>query len=285
MRPEEIDKLFKDKLGNASTPPPAAMWERLQARMDAEALQTVVPVGRKKSNMSVYMAVAASLSLLLSISVVFHNIKTNPEVNQVLVANDNLITEEPSTPVAPETIAHSEAALEKKSDDQATEVHNPASTNTETSKISAGTKVRAKSTTAMKAEIAQVSKTPKRVIQNAAASNAFVADKAAEAADKDITAESNTVLASNAPNSNLNAQPIEITIKRSAGTQNMLATSDDIQSSENVKKTVLAKNIFKQVRNLANGDQVEFADLGIRAEKIALGAQIGKQKFSKVINL
>ena len=38
MRPEEIDKLFKERLGKNAPTPPADVWSRLQERMQAEAL-------------------------------------------------------------------------------------------------------------------------------------------------------------------------------------------------------------------------------------------------------
>ena len=84
-------------------------------------------------------------------------------------------------------------------------------------------------------------------------------------------------------NANLNAEPVEIIIKRAVAAQTEMPVEGE-QESRGDKKA-LAKNIFKQVRNLASGQGVELEELGIRADRVALETQIGKQKISKVINL
>ena len=39
MRPEDIDKLFKERLGNTSPTPPTDLWNRLQERIETEMPQ------------------------------------------------------------------------------------------------------------------------------------------------------------------------------------------------------------------------------------------------------
>ncbi|GAB3814508.1 hypothetical protein GCM10028895_07680 [Pontibacter rugosus] len=82
----------------------------------------------------------------------------------------------------------------------------------------------------------------------------------------------------------MNAEPVEIVIKRAVASQTAMAEETSAPDVPN-NKVKLAKNIFKQVRSLAAGDGMELSELGIRADRVALETQIGKQKISKVINL
>ncbi len=282
MNPEEIDKIFKERLGNASPTPPADLWNRLQSKLEEETPHQIKPEKEKRGFMWIHSSIAATLALLLTVGVVFYNIKTSPEVSQTLTVNDAPVLEE--TPVLQEPKAIAKTENEKITDAQATQLNQPASSKSEGNNKTAVAikgKVKAVNQTA----IASAAKATKQVVKSELANGSHVAEKKAEQVAMDLKPDPTTVLLANASDSNLNAQAIEITIKRSGSNANAMRITEDQQPNELDKKTVLAKNIFKQVRNLANGEQVELADLGIRADKVALEAQIGKQKFSKVINL
>ncbi|GAB3814503.1 hypothetical protein GCM10028895_07670 [Pontibacter rugosus] len=114
MRPEDIDKIFKERLGNNAPTPPADMWARLQERMEDEKPvmgivqdeKTAVaePQVKKRSIMWMYSSIAATLSLLLAVSVVFYNINTGtPEINNGLTKHDVMQPEQSVVvPSAPE---------------------------------------------------------------------------------------------------------------------------------------------------------------------------------------
>ncbi|MDX5437363.1 MAG: hypothetical protein LPK03_09230 [Pontibacter sp.] len=288
MRPEEIDKIFKERLGNTSPTPPADLWNRLQDRMEAELPHQIKPEKEeeKRSFMWIYSSVAATLSLLLTVGVVFYNIKSTPEVSDALVQQEKPVLQE--TPIATvpatETIAQAETKTEKISEPQATDDATPASNITETvdkpATIAKATTKAVQQTKTARVMVSEVK--PKADVQQAIASNTPTAEKPA-ATETEATAAKPAAATALVASADLNAKPVEIIIKRSASPAT--ATEEAADESGLEKKARLAKNIFKQARNLANGEQVELAALGIKADRVALETQIGKQKLSKVINL
>ena len=297
MRPEDIDKLFKERLGNTSPTPPSDLWNRLQDRMDAEMPRQIKPKQeeeKRSSFMWMYSSVAATLSLLLTVGVVFYNIKSTPEVGDSLVKQDKTILQETPVYTAPaaETIATvvpaTEAegnATEKISEPQATEDATPASTITKkVDKPATIAKASTKSVQQHKKANAAVAEQPKANAQQAIALSTPITDKPAENATA-VSTPKPVVSSALAANADMNARPVEIIIKRAGSGAVATAPEEAEEPSGLQKKAKLAKNIFKQARNLANGEQVELADLGIRADRVALETQIGKQKISKVINL
>ncbi|WP_162053860.1 hypothetical protein [Pontibacter pamirensis] len=297
MRPEDIDKLFKERLGNTSPTPPADLWSRLQDRIEEEMPQKA-PLQLKeerRSYMWIYSSVAASISLVLTVGVVFFNINTgSPEINQAITEKGPVELHE--TPVisqpAPETIAQADVIKESGPEEknihtQATDASLSASNKAEEDvKTEAIAKATPKAVQQKQVK-ALTSKQPPVSVQQAIAANTL-SERAAEAAEavtvpagKPVTSTSLAVA-----DANMNAAPVEIIIKRAntSPTQVAMAETDDTSGGLD-KRARLAKNIFKQVRNLANGEEVELSELGINADKVALNTQIGKQKFSKVINL
>lgn len=299
MRPEDIDKLFKERLGNSSPTPPGDLWSRLQDRMEAEMPQKAPLQSKeeKRSYMWIYSSVAASISLVLAVGVVFFNIKTGTsEVSQSLANKGRIELHEPpiSSQPAPETIAQAEVATEsineeKKLTPQATDANLAASNKAEEDvKTEAIAKATPKAVQQKQVK-AIAPKQPQATVQQAIAVNIPTESPAETAEAVTLPAEkpvAPTALAS-ANAANMNAAPVEIIIRRSGSstpTQPAMAAANDAPSGID-KKAKLAKNIFKQVRNLASGEEVELSELGINADKVALNTQIGKQKFSKVINL
>lgn len=304
MKPEEIDKLFKDRLGNSSPTPSADLWSRLQERMEQENVSQqpimLVPEAEQKDGkrrfMWVYSSVAATLSLLLAAGVIFYNIRTGtPEVNQALTKHDNVLKEEvrqvpaempAAEAVRPDALAqqgsNTETATpeEKNITPQATAEQHAASTITKQPVkqqvyASATSKAKVKESTVTKA----VNQETKADAQTAIAANITPERPAVEA--QPVKAPTTQPAAS----ANLNAEPVEIIIKRAVATQAAAADEELAEPTQGSKRKALAKSIFKQVRNLASGEGVELSELGIRADRVALETQIGKQKISKVINL
>ncbi|WP_276495905.1 hypothetical protein [Pontibacter litorisediminis] len=302
MKPEEIDKLFKERLGNTSPTPPGDLWSRLQERMEADQekpLMVLTPEAEQKNEgkqrfMWIYSSVAATLSLLLAVGVVFYNIQTGtPEISETITKYDITLPEgrpaaEPILIPAPEAstpesmVAQQEPVeevlpqTEKKLAPQATEEATSASTITKAPiKQSAIAKATPKAAPQQPKAKALLKEATKADAQTAIAANILPATPATEVAPAKESA--------GFANANLNAEPVEIIIKRAVDSQTAMA--EPSAAPTNGGKKALAKNIFKQVRNLAAGEGVELEELGIRADRVALETQIGKQKLSKVINL
>lgn len=301
MRPEDIDNIFKERLGNTSPTPPGDLWNRLQERMELEMPQQAPLQPKEKeekgSYMWLYSSVAATVLLVLAVCVVFININTGTsEVNQTLAVKGRVELSE--TPVLhqpqPATIAQAEGTTgnsseEKKLSTQATEAESPASnTSEEDVKTEAIAGITPKAVQ-RKPAMANAAKQPQAKVQQAFANNTLT-ERAAEAEEYEAAPAVKLAIPSATSvakaDANLNAAPVEITIIRSGSPQAqvVLAQADEAPTGIE-KKTKLAKNIFKQVRNLASGEEVELSELGIHTDKVALNTQIGKQKFSKVFNL
>lgn len=291
MRPEDIDKLFKDRLDNSTPTPPADLWSRLQERIETEMPQQekpimmVQPKEKTRSFIWLYSSIAAAVSLVLTVGVVFYNVKTTPEVSGSL-AHKEQTQHIPEAPVAlepiSETIAQAEAQkeLENFSGAQATEQTKPASKVTEEI-----IKVQAVASTSTRKPVtkkAPETKAVDKTMENkpVVANNSPVETSAPVTPDvKPVTPGS---LAVASPSANMNAEPVEIIIKRAITSQPTPAEAEEPTSME--KKGLIAKNIFKQVKNIASGEPVELSEI-VRADRISLQTQIGKQKISKVINL
>ncbi|MBF9254850.1 hypothetical protein I2I11_16225 [Pontibacter sp. 172403-2] len=293
MRPEDIDKLFKERLGNSAPTPSGDLWSRLQERIGEE-----MPAQQKEKQLGfmwVRYSVAAVIGLLLAVGLVFYNMQHKaPGINGTVAQQP--ATEQPQQApdfapkaleeqAAPASIA--DAATDEKENNlpaQATEVKpdasNPAKAIAHTAEPAAQPEsVMKKSTIPAKASV----KSP-------AMAQTVPANKPAQepAATSENVAGTEPLMAaalasSEEPEAMTNTAPVEIIIKRAVTTQTVSAKAGEPNGLE--KKAKLAKNIFKQVRKLSNGEPVELADLGIKADKIAVGTTIGNQKFSKVINL
>ncbi|OKL41538.1 hypothetical protein [Pontibacter flavimaris] len=301
MKPEDIDKLFKERLGHTSPTPPADLWNRLQTRMEAGEEKPVIlltPEAEQKKEgkqryLWIYSAVAATLSLLLAVGVVFFNINSGtPEISGTITKYDGTLPEqstvvEPILIPAPEATAKesmmAEAAdenlpeTEKKLTPQATDEPTPAST---LSKKPVKQLTLAKATPKAAPQPGKAKATVQEVTMEDA-QPAIAANTTSEAPAVEVAPVTQPAAVASA---NLNAEPVEIIIKRAVATQTAMPEETEQLGSGNSRKA-LARNIFKQVRNLASGDGVELEELGIRADRVALETQIGKQKISKVINL
>ncbi|MCC9167053.1 hypothetical protein [Pontibacter harenae] len=305
MKEEEIDKLFSQKLSNAAPTPPADMWSRLQERMQEEMPAQEEPKivqlqpekeEKRHSFMWIYSSVAATLSLLLAVGVVFYNINTSPEVSQQLSSNgERVISETPlhipqSAPeTKEETQPEPEATAQNISEDQATEASNTSSEITE--EVKRATTIGAN---AEQQKPAVMERAPKKATSvslpiKGSAESIMAVHKPTDAAQVKVTEVKPITTASLASSSittpaasNLTAEPVEIVIKRAVVSQAPQPVAEE--PSELAKKTTLAKNIFKQMRNLSNGERVELSEI-VHADKISVETQIGKQKLSKVINL
>ncbi|MDX5420031.1 MAG: hypothetical protein LPK09_12515 [Hymenobacteraceae bacterium] len=288
MRPEDIDKLFKERLGPSAPTPPADLWNRLQDRIEAEMPSTNQEEQKPKGFMWLSYSIAAAIALLLSVGIVFYNVQRGTVPVDGIAHKKEQVAEQPliiteQTPNSGIAQTTEPVTTDSPVEQQTSEQFAPAVA------VPSASAVIPKATVAKATPKPAVSTNrPKSSTINSSSATQLVAqvDKPAipltpEKGDYYNTGE--TIPARFAANTvDMNAQPVEIIIKRAVALQ-QVEEEDELSGFK--KKQKLAKNIFKQVRNLSNGERVELSELGINADKIALETQIGKQKISKVINL
>lgn len=294
MKPEDIDKLFKDRLGHTSPTPPADLWNRLQDRIETEMPAASQGESKPLGFMWLSYSIAAAITLLLSVGIVFYNVQNGTvPVDRDGLADVNglkpeqpFIIEEPANTDAQLAQVAEKPASTSSSDEVLVEPATPTATTAPVTKPAETVTKQVIAKAAPKADVKKDS--PKNSTINSVSAQQLAAQvekpaipETLEKVNFDNTGETTpVVLAANTVD--MNAQPVEIIIKRAVAVQEV-ETDEELSSFE--KKQKLAKNIFKQVRNLSNGERVELSELGINADRIALETQIGKQKISKVIQL
>ncbi|WP_114782814.1 hypothetical protein [Botryobacter ruber] len=290
METHDIDKLFGERLKNAAPTPPADLWNRLQDRMETE-----MPVQQQEKKPVMlwrksYYGMAAAVTVLLTATMVFFHLRYNLPAADIKIAH----TEVAATKAAPavktpapatETIAAKQPEATEAAEIRLKNTAAPATIAAAPAKT--GTHATPKAT-----DTKQVQHEGQQPVKQAAPMQTLAlsiptvepttpTDVAA------VAAQPVTPIALAASQPDLNAQPVEIIIKRSPSPE--VASAPAAEAEEELsgfeKKQRLAKGIFRQARNLTSGEPVDLSDLGINASRIELETQIGKQKFSKVINL
>ncbi|MBC5773415.1 hypothetical protein H8S95_05010 [Pontibacter sp. KCTC 32443] len=286
MEPEEVDKLFKERLGRVAPTPPADLWNRLQERMQEELPQATPQIQpeehqEKRRLGFLYYSIAAAIALLLAVGVVLKLQQPQTITDQTIASAD--VTTETIKPaeitLAPEVTTEQSIAAVTTPDEETT----IASVTEEPTIVAEQEKAVAK-----KPVIKPRRKAEQQWVKvEAPQQPAMLAQqktKPEEPKQEPVQAAMQTPVAFASANS---AEPVEIIIKRSVSSEVVaMASADEPEETSSFdRKQRLAKNIFKQVKNLSNGEKINLADVGLNADKIALETKIGKQKISKVINL
>ncbi|WP_299986012.1 hypothetical protein [uncultured Pontibacter sp.] len=294
MKPEDIDKLFKERLGPSSPTPPADLWNRLQDRIETEMPGAQKEDAKPRGFMWLSYSIAAAIALVLSVGVVFYNVQngTVPVDRDGLADRNGLKPEQPLIITAP---APADDQLEQVIEEHAAtpsageELVEPVSPAETVAPAPTQPKTVKKQVIAKAEPSAETKKTRPEISTKSVATTQQLAAQVEKPAIPDAPQKGDyyntgetTPVAFAANTVDMNAQPVEIIIKRAVHVQGV-EVDEELSGFE--KKQKLAKNIFKQVRNLSNGEKVELSELGINADRIALETQIGKQKISKVINL
>lgn len=286
MEPEEIDKLYKERLGRMAPTPPADLWNRLQDRMAEEMPQAApVPLHEEKRRFGfLYYSIAAAVTLLLAVGVVLKFNQPQPATNHTM-AHTNVApgAEQPAaTIVAPE--ATPEQTIAAVTPDETIAEPTIAQTPTKVSETPAPAKTRR----AIPAKPAR--KTEERWVKVDPKPATMLARQTPVTEAPEMTPQQQTV-AQHTPVSFASAgsaEPVEIIIKRTVSQEHVAIAAADEPAEEATsfqRKQKLAKSIFKQVKNISNGEKVDLSEIGLSADRIALETKIGKQKISKVINL
>lgn len=277
MKEEEVDQYFKNKFSGFAPAPSADAWARLQSKLE--------PPLPKRNTMWVYYAAAAVTLLLLSGALVFwlNTQSVNP--------TGNLARQMPViSPIEPKLVDPVVAAAVTGQDElfQIPEILALNGENSQTTKT--------RNTTATTGKPVKKRKKIRPGILIAAAPKTFETTSqsvAPAAAEKKVTpaavvTQPSPTLASNQPPA---AKVLEVVIKKDAGEIMAQVGETEFETASALrnnlaKKGKLVKNIFKQARNLKNGDKVELSTLGLNANyRIDVESKILKQKYTKVINL
>jgi hypothetical protein len=289
MKPEDVDKLFRERLGPSSPTPPSDLWNRLQDKMEAE-----MPAKEKEIKPRGFMwmsySIAAAIILLLAVGIVFYNVQRKTIAVDGMAQNKKQVPEQPLiiTEPATEPAVVAQATEPVAIPDKPAITETPAPATAKTEAIPRATIAKAEKKPAAVREVAPTtasklaSTRPAPASQLVAKAEQPTLTVPAEKGSYYNTGEVVPATFASASSMNMNAQPVEIIIKRTSSVQTVEA-EEELTGFE--KKQKLAKNIFKQARNLSNGERVELSELGINADRIALETHIGKQKISKVIQL
>lgn len=277
MKEEEVDQYFKNKFDGFAPAPAADAWERLQNQL--------APPPPKRRTMGIYYA-AASLSLLVLSGALFFWLRT-----PAVTSPGNLARQAPVVrPLAPKTVG---PVVAGKSREEAFALPATLAVRNENHPV-------AKTAKAVTGPGKGLKKTrkirPERLIAAAPANGPAGGPPQAVPVEPTVTPAPVTSLpAPTLANHPAPTPPItilEVVIKKDAATpvastdDAALTTASDALRRNLAKKGKLVKNIFKQARNLKNGEKVELSTLGLSANyRIDVESKILKQKYTKVINL
>ncbi|GEO06783.1 hypothetical protein AAE02nite_44470 [Adhaeribacter aerolatus] len=276
MEPEEIDKLFKNRLGNLPVPPSADAWMRLQQKMEPP---------KKERTMWIYYAAASVVILLISGLLLLRNYNPEPTATvaqtEVTMPTEKNNSKNPITQATtpPETTSTSETAVIAQVDKKAEVVNREP-------KLEIRKETTRKNTDAKLAQVKPKGAGKKSGSELPATPTVDTKKDNAPA----LALENKTIIApdnqSVAANKEINNQVVQVLVKQDNTDEAALAYNTETDLRENIsKKGALLKNIYKQARNLKNGEPVELAALGLTPEKINSEKENIKQKLNKVISL
>ncbi|NEM98810.1 ribonuclease E domain-containing protein [Pontibacter burrus] len=283
MEPEEIDKLFNQRLGRMAPTPPADLWNRLQDRIQEEMPQAQPePQHEQKSRFGfIYYSIAAAITLLLAVGVVL-KFNQPQAISDQTIAQVDVIKQADQPTIAPETETIPEQTIAAATTPDET-IAEPVVTPEPTIAAEPKAVVTKKPVTRNAKKTERWVKMEENVKQPAAMLAQQTPKPATTVEVPTVTTHTPASFASAG-----SAEPVQIIIKRTVNQDDVAYAAAEEAPEESTsfqRKQKLAKNIFKQVKNLSNGEKVNLEEVGLNADRIALETRIGKQKISKVINL
>jgi cytoskeletal protein RodZ len=280
MSAEDLDKLFRDKLQNRPVAPSNDVWERMQARMQPPVVQ------EEKKPVMWYWSAAAAIVLLITVSIWM--LRPGQQINQGSVPMaakvEKVLPAQPET--TPTEVEKEEIKnIENISTPQATGSQALASIQTE----GASTETKNRVAPSKKRNVAPGTTQEKMKTQ--------VAPIKLQTPEPEMLAQA-TPPASNAASTNgastsstAAAEPMEIIVKldntmaeptKLAQNTKEPEADKDYNSGRSTGKVM--KGIFKQVKNLSQGEKIDLKELGLK-HTYALETTIGNKKISKTITL
>ncbi|MBG8554776.1 hypothetical protein [Hymenobacter guriensis] len=276
MQPEDIDKLFRQRLQGHAPTPPADLWSRLEAELQPE---------KKKRPMMWVYSMAAAIALLLMVGAGW--LLRGPQSPTTGSETPLAATETPAS--APASVMETPApeASKEKMIAQATPSPAPASTTPE-ARPAAATRPQASAPALVAAASrparprsaeASANPTTKSSFTDVAVVRPPDAQPERTQAAPAPTTPAQTLVASATPAASSAAPvgPIEVEVRRQAETPAALAAAAPDRRPR-------LGGILRQVRNAVRGDQVNLADAGL-PETLTVQARVAGRTLTKTIQL
>ncbi|MGV3642150.1 MAG: hypothetical protein ACO1NZ_16615 [Adhaeribacter sp.] len=259
MEPEEIDKLFRDKLAGRPALPSPEAWMRLQQQMEPK---------KKEKTMWIYYAAASVVLLMMAGLLYFRSgqpgagpaIATAPASKAPAPAPEKPATEQlqlANTRPAPQQ-ALPEVVSGRQQEAQ------PA-----VARVSGGSKPKSPRTRTRTRPV-------EAPVQLAVSEQQEQKSQDQPSLALAATPGSQPAQASAEPDLSI----VEVKVQRNPEVDQEPGLRDNLN-----RKGQLLKNIYKQARNLKNGEPVELASLGVNEGRIQEETKELKQKISNVISL
>ena len=280
MKPEDIDKLFNERLGNLERMPSPDAWLRLQEQLQPQPKRNVIPM---------WLSYAAAVAfLLLTGTYLYLNRLQSTSPRPVAALVQPLPMPQPKDAL-PATAQTGKDPLVDRPATIAQHKPQPAATQASDAPPQARSTPPAPALVSLPStpETAQTS-TPKRQKPAQAAVLSPRQPERMRSIEMALNKPKPQTIQGAAPSAaELPAQAIEVVIVKS---ENGALLSDGGNQEEEstaapTRKRKLVKGLLKQVKNLAAGEKVDLASLGIDNYSIAVETQIGNRKISKTINL
>ena len=264
MEPEEIDKLFRDKLAGRPALPSPEVWMRLQQKMEPQ---------KKEKTMWIYYA-AASVVLLMMAGMLYFR------AGQQAAGPGLATAPKPEIP-APATLPE-KAAMPGKTRPVPLPLASSTPSIREGSSPAASAQVQLPDSRPAENRVAVKRPSRHRKVQPEAP-----LQPAGKGRDQNNEADQPAPTLAALPNQQpavAGATPdlsvVEVKVQRQAET----GEEPGLRGNLN-RKGQLLKNIYKQARNLKNGEPVELAALGVKEGRLQEETKELKQKISNVISL
>ncbi|QHL86398.1 hypothetical protein GU926_02640 [Nibribacter ruber] len=278
MSAEDLDKLFRDKLQNRPVTPGNDVWERMQARMQPPVQQ------EEKKPVMWYWSAAAAVVLLITVSIWM--LRPGQQINQGTAPMAKAETAAPAKAddaPAPGNEKVDKEIIENFSTPQATGSQALASIQTE-GQTASQRKANSTSAPAPSRKTERTKSTVEKMKTEAAPLKLSTPEP-------EMLAQASTPATNATSSSTASAEPMEIIVKldnsvaqptKLAQTNPEPAEDKDYNNGRSTGKVV--KGIFKQVKNLTQGEKIDLKELGLK-HTYALETQIGNKKISKTITL
>ncbi|WP_207430329.1 hypothetical protein [Sabulibacter ruber] len=292
MSAEDLDKLFRDKLQNRPVTPGNDVWERMQARMQANGQQQVpnpflapTPVEEKEERKPIrmwYYSAAAAVTMLLSVGLWVNRENIDPlqpSGSVATVEQQRTVTpaaQAPATEVTPapaQTVEPSFNSATPAAPAEAAQAQALASASTKERQQVTSVTRKATGTTS-----AQTRTTEPTTVK-------MVSEPVLMAATTPVKKQEETKTSSEPAS-------LEIIVKldNAQATTTLASASTKVDHTPQEEETPtgsgrVLKGILKQVKNLKEGEKVDLQELGITKHTYALETHIGNKKITKTIEL
>lgn len=259
MEPEEIDKLFRDKLAGRQAVPAPDAWLRLQQQMEPP---------KKQRTMWVYYAAASVVLLLVPLFLFLNRGGDGPGPAVATV------TREAEAPVVKNPV---EAPVERKLQAQQQPEPVLAQAPVSAPRPAARTVITGKGPRPVRPKAEKPTQQTDLMMASQPAPAPNPASQAGPQTQP--TPAGQIALTDAAPDLSV----VEVVVRRDAGPD---TGQEDLTLREQLnRKGQLLKNIYKQARNLKNGEPVELATIGVDKGRIQEETKELKQKLTNVISL